>query len=248
MIGFDEKDSAILAALDKKEQNMLALATSTGIGRKTVAYRLDRMARYKLVEEKVSRGKQKVWGLSAASTQHKRKAQVYHGRDVLRAKTAFASKVPKKSVMYTIEGHAFTRLMNTTYNKPPYSTLGQRAQTLYRKRNITLKSLMHTNIASALPVKDPHGMLEIRKNRSIETKYLDHKSLLGPCAYVFTPEAMIMINMQKVYAVLITDEVMARTMYDMMGMLYEILDSSHGATRQDFSKFIEHLIAARRSR
>jgi hypothetical protein len=246
MFILDEKDSQLIAALSKKELNVRSLARTTGISRTTVAYRLQRLATHRLISEKPSPGKQTVWTLATSNNQRDKHIQVFHGDDVLRAH-ALLLKLRKGETMYTIESYDYIRRLNKKGSAhSAWLDLGRKIQQKFRRSQIILKTIAHADIPH-LFASDKHLFdifLDRHKRKKTSVRLLrTPASLMGPCGYYFTQKRTFIFNEEQELAIVITDEQTSLTLFDMMGMLYELCEPVPTMGTLNMQLYLEYLAA-----
>ncbi len=248
MIGFNEKDSAILTVLGKRACNMLAIAQATDIHERTVAYRLHKLRKLGVVEVELSKGKQKVWRLSNPRRGRSPDIEVYRGRyETARAQQIFWS-TPKNAIIYWVSGYEYANLQNKS---PVFDEVGRKSQATYRRRGVILKSIAHTKALEKFSeMLNPSAhFLEGRRKRSLATTFIHSRpSLLGPCAYAIAPHAIYITNVKKDFALVIREKAIVTLFYEMASLLYELVEYACDARFDDMNEVVERTLAKQKEK
>jgi DNA-binding Lrp family transcriptional regulator len=237
MIGFDEKDTAILAELARGPRSASYVARRTGLRRTTVRYRLQSLVRRRAVQDAGVRNRERLWGLSSRREPSRAPVEMYRGRDMERG-YALLEGFPRNSIVYAFEGVGWLRKRNAAISRE----LPVRMQRRHRARKVTFKSAIHRRYLqlmremSTLPV-----LSELRQRSMVTGLVMAKSSFLSDGAYFVTTDFILIANEEKKYVLIIKDKTVVRMIYETLEMFFGFSEHTAGVEHFDFNAFVEQL-------
>lgn len=241
MLGYDQLDSKIIAQLRRKECTANDLSTKIKVSRRTIAYRLVRMKKARIVTSRSSSvSSAHIWSLSVQSTQTKSPLSIYWGHDMVRA-YALLGTLPPRTIVYSVEGMDF--LAQHLRRLP--SNFHIQIQTAYIRKKTIIKSIIHEDALKVCDDKDIDFLDVHRRRMSITVLRRRRESLLGPGALIVTPTMLFVFNEEKRYAVVMRDPSVARMLHECLQELLDVLEHVRDLEPTHMGKYISELIKQR---
>lgn len=240
MLGYDALDREIVRKIGSRGTTIATLVKKTGMSRSTIDFRLKRLKRNAEVECRRDGSYGYRWYVSTTSKETRSPITIYRGKDMLRA-YALLKRLPKKTIMHTLEGYDYFRRSMHTLPHPLISDI----QRSYRRRGVTIKSLLHQKYIDHLTTAEP-ALIHLHRKRSVATAIRRlHRSFLGSGLHVVTPSLYMVFSEKKKYAIVMRDPDVAGMLYESMRELYNMLQYADDLEPFDFNQHIERLTFAK---
>lgn len=231
----DSLDTAIVRALERKSASIPTISKRLSQSPRTIAYRLARLRKRHVVERTRGLKAEYLWHLGIASKQTKSPITIYRGKDMIRA-YSLLRRLPRKTIIYSLEGYEY--LMRSLKSLP--TDVIADIQRSYRKKGITIKSILHYKCVEYAAHRVDRRIAQIHKDRSIATGVSRrHQSFLGPGFHCITPSLYLAFNEKKKYGVVIRDPDISGMLYDTLKELFNTIEYMDDMELASLNKWID---------
>jgi DNA-binding Lrp family transcriptional regulator len=224
MISTDAIDDKILRLLTHSPLHPSELARKSDLHRTTINYRLQRLEKRNLIKH-TTQGRKTIYSLDfkKAEKQNARKyVQEYSGENIIKAYRELLT-VPRNSIILSAQGSGavageLTRLPHGFINE---------AHRIFKRKKILLKGFSNKKSLAAFD----HISKELIRShigRSLGIKILDKDIFTGNGEILAAKNLFVLANPGAKKAIVVKEKEIARTLYDLMSVLFEFLEKTPG--------------------
>lgn len=210
-------DKKIVKALGASRLNAYSLSQKIGLGKTTVQYRLNKMAKFGLIERFVISDRKITYGTTKKATNEihdSRLVEVFTGANVTKAYESFIES-RRQSSIYSVQGtSAIQLLLKDLPNK-----FVKEAHARYKHKSILIKGFINEN-AKAIIQNMRSDIVKSHTGRTVGLKLLNGNILRGDDEILCSKSAVMFHNARKRRAIVIKDRGISE-------FIYEILDFSY---------------------
>lgn len=234
MFAPDKLDNKILTFIRDQESYPSEMARELGVLRTTIQYRLKKMEKSGLAKKRTS-GKKTLWSIVIRQERNKSHFKIYKGDDVVQAYGQFLS-LPAETSIFAIQG---SRAAKGEFVVLPDQFIKEVHRVFKRKRfvlrGITNEQTLHAFIGLE------ESMIRSHVGRTLGMKLFRDNHFLGSGEVMSTKKMLLLSNPVAKRVVLIKNKGITEIVYDILDLVFEILD---GSNTFDLNNFLRGKIAS----
>jgi hypothetical protein len=217
MLGADAIDRKILRTLGSAPASTSSLARTLKLSRTTLAYRLARLKKHKLLRTAQGPGVSILWTLAHARQRRTAQNDAIYTNDDFSAILEAYQSLQKGSVIYNLGGQDSWQHMLS--HMPP--ALQVEAQRIIIRRRFIIKTLGHTSFVGLIATL-PRKQLEAHLGRSIALKVYDASRVFcGASGAIVSRSFVSLCNYETRKRIMIRDPGIVRFLFELFEMCFD---------------------------
>ena len=234
MLALDNLDNKILGLIGKQGLHPSEISRKIGALRTTIQYRLKRFERSGFAVKR-SEGRKTVWSAVFRREHNKSRFRVYKGKDIIHAYGQLLS-LPVGTTILSVQGSQAAR--GEFISLPPLFI--KEAHRVFKRKNIILKGMTNEKALSVFKGLD-ESLIQSHIGRTLGVRLFRDNHFLGTGEIMSTEKFLLLSNPIVGQAVVVKDGGIASVVYDVLDLVFEILD---GRNTFDLNDYLRTKIAA----